>query len=541
MSNSHGTARRWARTAKRILKSALLCVVFLAILVIAVRLVYPLPPLAGRPHSAALTDTGNTPLGRAVAAGTAAHPGLSGIHALPSGEDAFAARVALARSATRSLDLQYYIWKRDLSGTLLFQELRSAADRGVRVRLLLDDNVTAGLDPTLAALDAHPNIQIRLFNPFVIRKVRLLGYLTDFPRLNRRMHNKSFTADNQATIVGGRNIGDEYMGASDGLLFADLDVLAIGPVVSEVSRQFDDYWASRSAYPADRILASANQMNLDRLSAEAARIRERPAGKRYVEAIRNSPLLAQLRERTVPFEWAATRLVADDPAKGLGLAANEDLLFPKLVEIVGKPQRRLSLASSYFVPTETSAGTFSAMARRGVRVSILTNALEATDVPVVHAGYAPWRESMLKAGVRLFELRRTGHGPRPNRRSIIGSGSGEGTAIAGSATALHAKTFAVDGKHVFVGSFNFDPRSARLNTELGVVMESAALSRLIDVAFVAEIPSRAYEVKLDNDGELYWLEQRGRHVVRHDTEPGTTVFTRILIGGLSLLPIDWLL
>ncbi|MCK9540912.1 MAG: phospholipase D family protein [Novosphingobium sp.] len=513
----------------------------LALSVIAVRILFPLPSLDGRTISATVADTASTPLGQAVAADAATHPGRSGIRAVTSGEDAFAARVALARSATRSLDLQYYIWKRDLSGTLLFDELRAAADRGVRVRLLLDDNVTAGLDPMLAALDAHPNIEIRLFNPFIIRKFRFLGYLTDFPRLNRRMHNKSFTADNQATIVGGRNIGDEYMGAGEGLLFADLDVLAVGQVVGEVSRQFDRYWASRSAYPAGRILGAAGPTELGRLAAEAARIRERPDGERYVEAIRKSALLGQLRQRTVPLEWAETRLVADDPAKGLGLAATENLLFPRLVEIVGKPGSSLSLVSSYFVPTEAGTETFSLMARRGVNVSILTNALEATDVPVVHAGYVPWRQAMLKAGVRLYELRRTGRGQHPNRRGIRRSGSGDGTAIGGSATALHAKTFAIDGKYIFVGSFNFDPRSAKLNTELGLVMQSAALSRPIDEAFTGGIPSLAYEVKLDEDGGLYWLERRGKRVIRHDTEPGTTWFTRATIRVLSLLPIDWLL
>lgn len=204
----------------RALKITAIIVVALLIAGVLVRAFTGLPSLGGRSRTMMLTDTADTPLGRAARPRVAAHPGLSGVHELRTGQGAFAARVLLARAARRSLDLQYYIWHKDLAGTLLFQELRAAADRGVRVRLLLDDNVTTGLDPTLAALDRHPNIEVRLYNPFVMRNVRALGYATDFVRLNRRMHNKSFTADNQATIVGGRNIGDAYMGAGDELLFA---------------------------------------------------------------------------------------------------------------------------------------------------------------------------------------------------------------------------------------------------------------------------------------------------------------------------------
>jgi putative cardiolipin synthase len=200
-----------------------------------------LPSLENRSHSTALLDTGTTRLGRAVSPLVDAHAGRSGIHPLPDAHDAFAARVLLAQAAERTLDAQYYIWHNDMTGTLLFEALHAAADRGVRVRLLLDDNRTSGLDTTLAALDAHPNIEVRLFNPFVVREPRLFGFITDFSRANRRMHNKSFTADNQETIIGGRNIGDEYFDAAEGFVFVDLDVMAVGPVVKDVSNAFDRY------------------------------------------------------------------------------------------------------------------------------------------------------------------------------------------------------------------------------------------------------------------------------------------------------------
>jgi len=236
-----------------------------------------LPSQEGREASSALVDTDATPLGQAWAPDVASHPGQSGIYSLEDARDAFAARMHLARAAERSLDVQYYIWKDDLSGKQLFGELAHAADRGVRVRLLLDDNGVSGLDATLAALDAHPNIEVRLFNPFVMRsKWRLLNFLTDFDRLNRRMHNKSFTADNQVTVLGGRNVGDEYFGATDGVVFADLDVMAIGAAVKDVSKQFDQYWASASSYPIDRLVPRVGPEQTQLVETAAAVVERDP-------------------------------------------------------------------------------------------------------------------------------------------------------------------------------------------------------------------------------------------------------------------------
>ena len=216
-----------------------------------------------------------------------AHPGVSGIYTLPDARDAFAARALLAQGAERTLDVHYYIWRNDMAGTLLFEALRAAAERGVRVRLLLDDNDTSGLDTLLAALASHPNIEVRLFNPFVIREPRWIGYVTDFFRLNRRMHNKSFTADNQATIIGGRNVGDEYFGATEGVVFVDLDVMAVGPVVTEVSKEFDRYWASGSSYPVERLLPAVDPAAIAELTSSARRVERDPAAAAYMNALRN--------------------------------------------------------------------------------------------------------------------------------------------------------------------------------------------------------------------------------------------------------------
>ena len=492
-----------------------------------------LPSLENRTTSTAVFATGNTQLGKAIAPLAEAHPGKSGVYPLPDARDAFAARALLAQAAERTLDVQYYVWHGDMSGTLLFNAVRRAADRGVRVRLLLDDHGTSGIDAILAALDSHPNIEVRLFNPFVIRQPRAINYLTDFFRLNRRMHNKSFTADNQATIIGGRNVGDEYFGATDGLLYVDLDVMAVGPVVSEMSKDFDRYWGSGSSYPVDRLLAPVDPAQIAELASNASLIEGDPAAIAYINALRNSSLVRELVEGRLALEWAATRMISDDPAKGLGLAAPEELFPQQLKEMIGEPTAEVDLVAPYFVPGAAGVDAFVALAERGVKIRVLSNALEATDaVAAVHAFYAKRRKALLEGGIRLYELRRLS--------PVIEAKESAGL-IGSSASSLHAKTFSVDGSRVFIGSFHFDPRSAELNTELGFVIDSPALAQQIETAFNKRISANAYEVRLSDEGELYWLERREGMPVRHDTEPGTSFWERAGVCFLSVLPIEWLL
>lgn len=464
---------------------------------------------------------------------TREHPGLSGIVPLREGYDAFAARVLLADHAEQTLDVQYYIWHDDISGTLLLDALRRAADRGVRVRLLLDDNNTSGLDEILAALDARPGVEVRLFNAFRHRRARWLDYLTDFSRLNRRMHNKSFTADDQVTIVGGRNVGDEYFGAGHDVLFVDLDVLAIGPVVDDVSRDFNRYWHSESAWPARRVLSPASASSNTAVAAAAARKVSSPDAAAFVNAVERAPFVRDLTEGRLPFDWAQTLMLSDDPAKGLGPVPEDSLLWPRLRALMATPSSELQLVSSYLVPGAAGSGELAALAKRGVKVSVLTNSLEATDVAAVHAGYAKYRKPMLESGVTLFEMKRASSSPRSRRALVGGSGS--------SRASLHAKTFAIDRSRIFVGSFNFDPRSVRLNTELGFVIDSPALSRQLAEAFAEGIPDRAYRVRLDAGARLEWTERRDGRDVVYDREPGTSVGLRLAVAALSVLPIEWLL
>jgi putative cardiolipin synthase len=498
-----------------------------------------LPELNPRTVSTALLNTDDTQLAQAIAPLTHAHPGLSGIHPLPNARHAFAARMVLAHAAERTLDIQYYIWRHDTTGMMLFDALRSAADRGVRVRLLLDDNNTSGLDGILAALDAHEQIEVRLFNPFMHRKLRLLGYLTDFRRLNRRMHSKSFTIDNQTTIIGGRNIGDEYFGATDDMLFADLDVLAIGPVVKDVSLDFDRYWSSASSYPADRILPPVDTEILTEITRQAAELMQSPEARDYVEAVRNLPFIQNLKESNLPFEWAGTRMVSDDPRKGLGQAPPEGLLPHRLIAIIGTPQTQVDLISPYFVPTRDGVESFAALVNAGVPIRVLTNSFEATDVAFVHAGYAKRRKDLLKHGVKLFEFR----GPLPRSKQGAGfiPGGSSFPPRGSSHTSLHAKTFATDGLRVFIGSFNFDPRSASLNTEMGFVIESPKLARQIQTTFDRDIPLQAYELQLNAAGELIWIERHGEERVEHREEPNMKTWERALVWLLAKLPIEWLL
>jgi cardiolipin synthase C len=366
----------------------------------------------------------------------------------------------------------------------------------------------------------------------VVREPRWIGYVTDFFRLNRRMHNKSFTADNQATIIGGRNVGDEYFAATEGVVFVDLDVMAVGPVVTEVSKEFDRYWASGSSYPVERLLPAVNPAAIAEITSSALRVEREPAAAAYMNALRNLSFVREMDQGTLVLDWSATRMISDDPAKGLGLAGPEGLLFPKLREIIGESAAEVYMESPYLVPTAAEFDEFVVVAERGVKIKVLTNSLQATDVPIVHAGYAKRRKPLLEAGVTLYELRRLSPDTAP--RTSAGR-------LGSSGSSLHAKAFSVDNSRVFIGSFNFDPRSSTLNTEMGFVIDSPALAHRMEVALSSRFLSSAYEVRLSDAGQLYWIERREGERVRHDTEPGTSFWQRLEIWLMSMLPIEWLL
>jgi len=384
-------------------------------------------------------------------------------------------------------------------------------------------------------VDAHPNIELRLYNPFAYRGARALGYMMDFQRLNKRMHNKSFTADNQVSVVGGRNIANEYFGAAGAIGFADLDVLAIGAVVPLVSAQFDRYWNSASSYPAAQFLAPAPADAAQWLQAAFAKTRADPASVDYAKTVLESRLLTNLMDRSLDLDWTHARLLYDDPAKTLDRSARTDiLLFPALLQSLGKPVTSFDIVSPYFVPGDDGTALLDALARSGVQVRVLTNSLASSDESIVHAGYMKRRRDLLLAGVKLYELKPTAKEQSAQVRGRFGAGK-----VAG----LHAKTYAVDRQRIFVGSFNFDQRSARLNTELGVVLDSPLGAGELAELFDRELRALAYEVRLALQGEgLVWVEHDASGAeIRYDVDPQTDLGLRFKVGFLSGLPIDWLL
>ena len=520
--------------------TVLAILVGVAVLAAALRWFNPLPPLQSRIETHAFTDTGDTQLGRAVSPLVARHPGLTGVHLLDDAREALAARLQLVRHAERSLDLLYYIWSHDISGSMLLDALRTAADRGVRVRLLLDDNGITGLDDILAAFDSRANFEVRLFNPFVIRRPKAIGYLLDFPRLNRRMHNKSFIADNQAMIVGGRNIADAYFGAGQDAPFADLDVFGIGAAVAEVSADFDRYWASASAYPARDILPPSAPGRLETLQRAKATAPSAPLASRYAEALDTS-FITSLGIGWPTLEWATVTVMSDDPAKAFGKVGDSALLGSRLATAIGAPRSHLGLISAYFVPTAAGTRALTAIAARCADFQVLTNSLRANNHMIVHAGYVQCRKPLLAAGIRLWEMKGEDRHPEAwlkfgKRRAAVTSG----TVLRSSGSALHAKAFTVDRQRLFVGSFNFDPRSLRLNTEMGLIIDSPALAGRVQDIFRESVAEIAYEVRLAGE-RLEWIERTEAGDIVHRHEPGTGPLQRLLVSMLAHLPVKWLL
>ncbi len=517
---------------RRFLKAVLGLLGVAIIAIVALRLLFPLPDL---PEAGAGSDwptLAETDLGRVIAPSAEANPGMSGILPLERGTDAFAARIMLIRSATRTIDAQYYIWQDDLTGLRLLSELEEAAKRGVRVRLLVDDNGTPDLDQELAALDALSTAEVRLFNPFTLRDHRIFNYTFDFFRLNRRMHNKSLTVDGVATIVGGRNIGDVYFETGNGHTYLDLDVLAVGPAAMDVSRDFERYWFSLSTYPvASLVEVEPGAEGL--LAARDAELRHTEQARAYSEVVRQSATIRQLLTGDLALEWVPALLFSDDPGKGLGLVGASDLMIRRLMSEVGDPEASFDLISAYFIAGDTATHHMADFAAQGVRVRTLTNSLEATDVVVVHSGYANYRDALIDGGVEVYELR----SDHSERRAVNELGM-----LELSQAALHGKTFAVDGERAFIGSLNFDPRSKRLNTEMGLLVDSPRLAQLISGWMDETLPALAYRVTRDAGGGTLWTAEDGSGgVVTFEAEPNTTLPLRLLVAFVGLLPVEWML
>jgi len=489
-----------------------------------------LPTDVQRTPSYALEKTSDTGLGREVQPYIKAHPEESGFHILHNGEDAFATRLILVHAAQKSLDVQYYIWHDDLTGKILHNRLLVAADRGVRVRLLLDDMDTAGKHEMLHIINAHPNIEIRLYNPFAGRNSRMGDYVTDTSRINHRMHNKTLTADKQATILGGRNIGDEYFDATEGVGFNDLDILAIGPVVNQVSEQFDLYWNSQWVYPLDAFKpeqAVTEQMIKDFRKQSDAYLEEAKSSK-YAEALRETDVATLSEVNKLDYSWGKWILAYDQPSKVEATEVTEEThLAPNLKKAFEKAQNDVIIVSPYFVPGTNFTQFLVSLVERGVRVRILTNSLAANDVSLVHAGYKRYREPLIKGGVELYEFKAIkSEQPEQKKKKNKWLGS--------SRASLHGKYMGFDKRYMFVGSFNLDARSVALNTEIGVYFDTPEYANLLDETFEQKALILAYRVILDEEGELEWVTLQDGKEVRFYQEPDTGFWKRFSTDFLSI-------
>lgn len=453
----------------------------------------------------------------------------SGFYALQDGIEALAARLLLARQAEKSIDAQYYLLKADTAGLAFVDALLRAADRGVRVRLLLDDVFTKGYDAGLAALDSHPNFEVRLFNPFH-RGAAGRGWsaLTDLARVNRRMHTKSFTVDSQVTILGGRNIAGEYFGAREDARFSDLDVVGIGAIAADVSAMFDSFWNHETALPIGAVVNIPVDPHAD---LQALRTRIESARREILD----TPYAGAVRETTLRFidedpetlVWAPYRMVYDSPDKGVRSAEGPAVsIVPALTSALQAAEREAIIVSPYFVPRSSGVQLLNQLEERGVHVTVVTNSLAANNQIAVHGGYAPSRKPLLEGGVELYEVR--------SDASVPGS---EFVAAGGAKSTLHTKAFLVDRRTAFIGSFNFDPRSANLNTESGVIIESESLGSQLGKVFDAGVRNQAYGLFLDHRGRLRWRDDKGSETVVYANEPDSTWWQRFIAGIVRMLPV----
>jgi len=481
-------------------------------------------------ESTYIPDTSDTYLAGEVADAIANRPAdTSGFLGLVDGIDAAAARFRLAATAERSIDVQYYLIKRDAVGQAFMYALLQAADRGVRVRLLLDDMFTKGYDKGLMALDSHPNFEIRVFNPFNRGMLgRNLGAAVNFRRVNRRMHNKSFTVDNQVTIIGGRNIADEYFGGREDSAFDDIDAIGLGPIVQDVSNMFDTYWRHRTAVPVAAFIKPLRepevvlaQMRVD-LAAHNAELKE----TRYAKAVINR-LYAQIETDNSVFHWAPYALIYDTPDKGIKNKADPaELITAKFRTSLATAESELYILSPYFVPQKTFRDVLIDFQERGVNVHVVTNSLAANNQKMVHGGYAPARKPLLKAGVSLYEVRPDALVPGTE---YVDSDSSRAT--------LHTKSYILDRREVFIGSFNFDPRSANINTEMGVLVQDEPLAADYVAALEKALSKGAWKLSLNERNKLEWTGlDKGEQVVYYK-EPMTNWWQRFKAGFYRMLPI----
>jgi putative cardiolipin synthase len=475
-----------------------------------------LPRHVQKYHSEALPNPQTTSLGRLIAA-EQGNKNLSGVRLLTSGEEALADLIALADHAQRTLDIQYYIIHQDESAALLLHHLRLAADRGVRVRVLVDDLNTVGEDRRFLHLSEHANVEVRVFNPFPGGRfatwTRFVASATDIRRINHRMHNKLFVADNALAITGGRNIGDQYFTRDQYNNFIDLDVVAAGAIVPQLSASFDAFWNSKYAYPIASVASPAG--------AEPAS--PPPAADSFVQSA--DWLEGELESGKVDLTWVPATVLADRPAKIASETSSDEevTIANDLATLMRSARQELIVISPYFVPGNDGVALFAKLVSEGVHIRILTNSLASTDSPVVHHGYAHYRVALLKLGIELSEVR-----PK------LGQKRARFHPFRSSTASLHAKALVIDQKTVFIGSMNMDARSAHINSELGLVMRSADIARQVTSLLDDISADGSYTLQLvDHSNRIEWSSGELGSEKHWFTDPETTRLQRFTLKMLA--------
>ena len=500
----------------------------IAIALIAVALVgacASLPEDYARTESSAIEDYYDTSIGSRWQPHEQANPGKSGFLIIPSGRNAFNIRVSMTDLSEKSLDVQVYIWERDKTGRIFADRLIKAADRGVRVRLLVDDLGLGADDDAVAAMNAHPNIEIRLFNPFANRTNKALDFLVDWNRVNHRMHNKVIIADNSLAVVGGRNMGDHYFGVKEKTNFRDLDIAAVGPIVRDISDAFDNFWASNWSVPME-VVVDRPYTTDDLKAAQTRRLSNLSQGN-YPYSIEQE--MAALQETAETFRsqliWAPGIIAWDDPAT-LEETGETREVISSFRNRIQRLEHSFTIESAYFVAGERGLKNLTRLVDRGVDVRIMTNSLVSNDVLAAHAGHANYRKQIVKAGGELYEFRADSAGVREDWDDV-------------SRAALHTKALVFDDEAIFVGSFNLDPRSSNINTEAGLYVESPELAAELKAFMDDGVQSKnAYRLTLDAAGNLEWFTEIDGVEVRYHKDPLSTFGQRFTAGFYGLLPFE---
>lgn len=491
------------------------------------------------PETALQVDTAQTTLAQIIQPLQEQHPDLTGYLVLFEPLEALATRLSLIDKAEKRLDLQYYIWDNDKVGSLALHALIRAADRGVKIRLLIDDNNAKSTEGIFLALAQHPNIEVKLFNPYRFRKYRALDMILDLKRINRRMHNKSFIADHQVALIGGRNMTNQYYNVSDNYQFSDVDVMLVGTAVKDISHSFDEYWSHEYAYKVQEVVnQSAHHLSYESLKRQLDEHYERVTVQNYLDLTSNSQAIDSLMSRDIQLDWVKAEVVKDSPDKIKSKAKKKEHLNFQLIQHLEQPEKNVDLISAYFVPEKKGAKMLTDLTKDGVKVRVLTNSFKANDVAVVHAFYGKYRQNLLEHGVQLYEFL-----PALNKNDLDKNtedlAKKAKVSIKGlSRSSLHAKLMALDEKQVFIGSFNFDPRSAYLNTEIGVLLNSPPLAQAVHTTMDENLSKYAYKLVLDANKKITWQRQTPQGPVIYTKEPRMKWWQRAGIKMLSWLPIE---